>query len=344
MATPNFVQNVRIMKNISLTKSALSTMLAGAICLSGCSSLHSTLQPNNTQPTAPATVAYMDGYGGEEIIGYSAVSGTENNALTLTLPESYFGSPAATDGTGRLYIGGVNTAIHQSQILVYPPNSAGAVPPARTIDLTASYLTALAADPVGRVYTVTPGLGFIVSVYAATANGLATPVRSFELTNLKALYAIAADSSGNVYIGGTFDSSTSALAVYSPTANGPATPVRTITVAPSLYGMTIDASGNIFASVMSNDNCAIDEFGPNASGTAVPTNVINLPPQAGVGACGSVQIDGANDIFALMTVGEPATPSFVIYGFAPDASGNASPMTQIKVAVTAVQSSSFVLN
>ena len=130
----------RTMKNSWQKRSGFLVILAGCICLVGCSSMvrgNANTGPVATKPSA--TVAYAWGVSAGNgdpltILEYSTVSSNAGTVIgTLILPSLFNGGPIASDASGQLYVGGLNSSI-QPQILVYPPNSTGTATPSRLVE------------------------------------------------------------------------------------------------------------------------------------------------------------------------------------------------------------------
>jgi hypothetical protein len=330
------------MKNGWAESFGLVMTLAAAIGLAGCGSV------TNPSPayinTAPATVAYVNGSIAAGIAGYSTVPANNGSLVgLLTLPPSplYYGGPLATDPSGQIYVAGGDGTNHAAQILIYPPNSTGAATPSRTINI--DDVNRLAVDPAGRVYVLNLGENYAppaVAVYASDASGAATPLRTLVLTGvLPPVSDIVADAAGNLYVAGYIGNGW-AVAVYPPTANGPCTPARTIAFgldgSSIAYGVAVNSAGNIFANVGSsspNGPTVIEEFAPGADGPASPINTINLTAVSSwqIAGGGPVRVDGAGNIFTSVQLEDPETALSVIvfYGFAPGATGDATPTVQI---------------
>jgi hypothetical protein len=327
------------MKSTWPTKLGLPFIAAGCMFLSGCSSLNSATE-------TPATVAYMWGNsqtmgnsGGlpQTVLAYSTTSAASSSPTgTLTLPPLYEGWPLAADSTGQLYVGGLN-----GSVLAYSPNSAGAATPSRTISVSSSdEIINLAVDPKGLLYVGTVGMDrYAVTVYSAEASGAALPLRTVQLpySDSVQFLDVTADAAGTIYVV-FYPAVPSAgplgyIDVYAPDATGP-TPTRTITFPSVVYGVAVDGAGHLFADTCPTlAGCTIEEFAPDANGAASPINTITVPNQpAGMQYWGGpVSLDGAGNIFVSSGIRNPSTDvvNFFIYGFAPTATGNATPSRQI---------------
>jgi hypothetical protein len=308
-------------------------MLAGALCISGCSAVPSTSStPTNT---SPASVAYINGPSSTGMVGYSTVPA--NNGSSVAALAVSAGGPLATDPSAQIYVASSSDS-PAAQILVFPANSSGSATPSRTINLDG--VNRLAVDPVGRTYVLNLGANFgppTVDVYSAAASGTATPIRSLQLTNVESpVEDIAADAAGNLYVAGYYANGW-AIAVYPPTASGPSLPARTIDFGNStVYGVAVDPKGDVYVNTCAGcyDGAnAIEEFAPGASGSAAPTNTINLTVASAwtIVNGGPVRLDGAGNIFTSLQLMSNATmiDSIVVYGFGPTATGGATPTVQI---------------
>jgi hypothetical protein len=299
----------------------------------------------------PSSVVYLIGSVDTAIKGYAVQTSTDALPIsTLTYSRNYYGGAITIDSDGQLYAAVTNTSAStpRGQIWVYPPNFARErhsrnlrrAPLLRTIDLSTSGACALAVDSKGLLY-----VGFnpaadstqVVEVYSATARGPAIPLRTFAVTGIAVILDIAVNTEGNIYIAGYSGNGDNAIAVYSPESNGPtAVPTRTITFPNSnVYGVAVDASGDIFANVCRNcddTSIGIEEFTPSASGAASPVRTINLPSgSAGrFGNGGPVRLDSVGNIFTTAEVYDTNwRPKIVVFGFGPDSSGDAGPFVQI---------------
>ncbi len=191
------------MKNIGPASLGVSAILTAAVGLAGCGSVtSSSAAPElghhiQTQPSQPATVAYVFGQtesGVGAMLQYSTAPG--NNSSPVASLQAPQGS-IATDSTGQIYIAA-------GDIFVYPPNSTGNARPSRIIHLD-YFANRIAIDPTGRIYALdfpdgwTAGASMPVDVYAADARGVTKLLRSILLTNvLPPVLDMAADAAGNL--------------------------------------------------------------------------------------------------------------------------------------------------
>jgi len=331
------------MKNKWPATVGLSLILTGAACLVGCSSIaHRSGSTGTNNGSGPATVAYAFSYPRGQINEYSTVNGSLLG--TLTVPTPYTAQQFATDGNGQIYVTGCGPT-NDGEVFVFPPNSTGAATPSSAFELGScgggiNDIYTLVVDPAGQyLYVQGPAIADVpqtVYVFPVAANGPPVPVRTLQLS-IGGLGAVDAD--GNIYTSGVAYGSgcNGVVSVYGPTASGTDAPISTITIAnEQATGVAVDASGDIFVSVT---NCqgtdwAVEEFAAGANGAATPINTINLPAlPAGAYVSGGcfVRLDAASNIFASLDIvsPQPLSETAVIYGFAPTATGQATPTVTI---------------
>lgn len=335
-------------------------IIAALVAPSGCAQITSppawgrpTHGPNHRPGPSPArgnpaSYVYANSpWGSNSVQIYSATSGTQTTLLgTLDLPSIAGGLSLSTDSHGQIYAVG-NNGLNNFQIFVFAANATGAAKPLRTIDLNYQ-VNRVAVDPAGRIYVLdlpanwTTGGVLTVRVYSASANGAAQPMRTFQLKNvLMPVEDISADMWGNLYCTCFFENQWT-VAVYSSRASGVVLPNRTINFGMSfLWGVAADPAGDVFVNVC--DGCytsatGIEEFAPGASGTATPINTINFNVESPykIFSGGLLRLDGAGNLYtALDLQSDPwSSPMQVYYGFAANASGNATPTLEIDPSFT----------
>lgn len=315
-------------------------------------------------------MAYMLGYaptGGlpDRVVGYPIGSATANSPVSALLLPSPLVAWRVTTGPGNeLYVIAYNTSESGAEVLVYAAGASGSAAPTRVIDL-ADFPQSLFVDASGNLYlasNVNAAKYIVVSVYGPDATGQAEPVRTFESPTNEQPIDITVDSSGYIYLAGMPDYDAgnlpySFIDVYSPDAEGSATPSRSISFAVFINGIAVDGNGNVFASVESSlatgvsmpTSVAVEEFSPQASGYATPTQVIPLPEQAagpdaagliGTGG-GAVHFDGAGNIFSPESVGSDGSFSYALYKIS---AGSTVPMAVVQSNPTNVLYGFFALN
>jgi hypothetical protein len=319
-----------------LRRSALWMITLGCVCPSVYASTRPGSAANYTG--SPAAVAYVIGSDFTQVAGFSITGFHDSPTSVVTFPESYYGGPLATDSSGNVYVGVAFTPASPGpenfgEIFVYPPNPTGTTVPLRTIPASSYDLMALAVDATGQLYVATTDPTEIL-VYPADANGTTPPLRVIQPSGNLLVKDIAVDGSGNVYVAALTEDG-GIIAVYGPNANGASTPDRVLSFGTyRVFGVAVDPIGDVFASVGSVDDSdyAIEEFGPGASGWALPVYRIKTPPSSIILSGGPVRIDGAGNIFTSVLIDSVPSihlPRLVIYGFAPSARRDAVPTVRI---------------
>ncbi len=171
----------------------------------------------------------------------------------------------ALDSGGNIYVANYYTANtrsdlkYDSSITVYPAGSNGNAPPSAVIagDNTGlSYPQGIALDSSGNLYAegYGNGVGYSVNVYPEGSNGNVSPSASIAGadTGMDGPFAIALDSSGNIYVlnsyGGT--AQLGSVTAYPAGSSGDTVPTATITSnftrLPFASGIAVDSPGNIY--------------------------------------------------------------------------------------------------
>ena len=203
-------------------------------------------------------------------------------------------------------------------------------------------------------------------VYVSNSDGTTTNILAFPLgtggniapvktiagsqTQLTYPQSIAFDSAGNLYVSNEAPSGTSAtpdVVVYARGSNGNAAPIRVIegpntgfAAAKSLFGVAVDGLGYLYvmedtssesctaSTCTANDNATIAVFAPSANGDVAPIRTIDSS------ACfrpGGIAVTASGTLFAnCWGPTNPGHPNIgQIVSFAPGASGNATPVSDI---------------
>lgn len=176
------------------------------------------------------------------------------------------------------------------------------------------------------------GASLIVQ-FASNATGTVNPSSTLVLPTDFLAFALATDSSGNLYVGGNQGSTAPLIFVYAAGSSGSAMPIRTIS--PSLpsgagiYSMTVDPSGQIYLTTSISESIQI--LPANASGSVTPTRSITWDSKQFTGG-ESITVDGSGYIYLLgychcTTAGLDNPTEVLVY--APTASGSAAPARTI---------------
>jgi hypothetical protein len=240
-----------------------------------------------------------------EVMVYAAgASGNATPVRTVIGSGSSFltVSEMAVDSAGLLY---VLTNRPAPMVAVLSATANGAATPVRMITGAATQLggnpLGIAVDISGTIYVSNTGALGTASVLAfpSTANGNVAPARviSGSNTGFHALYGIATDATGNVYVLDTLEvpavSANSSIYEFPPAANGNVAPSRTI--AGSNTGMSstftsylqVDSAGTIFVSGDRGTNTPfVASYGAGASGNVTPSTTFTSSVWYGVGYYG----------------------------------------------------------
>jgi hypothetical protein len=212
----------------------------------------------------------------------------------------------------------------------------------------------MVVDSSGQLYVLT---GYTnergIVVYAANANGAATPVRTIQ-GSLTLFYddgiALALDHAGTVYIG-NLGVITGAGQVYAfaPGLSGNVAPTRTIastsTGSGTIWTMDTDTAGNLYVVGLANGLPVVStiyEFNSTASGAATPIRTIG-GTYASLAYVRSLHVDAAGNIYI---AAETSAQVPYVAAFASTASGNIGPsisFTSSSFADTAIGSYQLAL-
>jgi len=289
------------------------------------------------------------GMAAQSVMDFAADTDGSLTPKTTFLPAAGFGILSiATDSGGQLYVGVASlssTAPPVYQVLVYASGATSTSTPMRTINLPAvineGFLPLeMTVDASGKLYVV--GLG-VVGVFAANANGDASPTSMFTLANGSGPTGIAVDAAGNVYIANFVAANADTpgggeILIFAAGASGTALPMETISTQGEPYGVTLDANGNIYTSLntlmlsssgaITTSTCQVMEFGSLAAGSLATLKTIT-GTATGVSFGAGPQIDLAGNLYLVSEVtsgtGNDVKYTDQVVGFAPTATGNVAP-------------------
>ena len=158
--------------------------------------------------------------------------------------------------------------------------------------------------------------------YAASANGMATPIRAFSdpAANFADIQTfISVDGSGNIYIGGL---ETSDILEYAASSSGNVSPMRAFSdYGPSTISsaVTVDSHGTLYAASCATDSVSVY---PSGSGSGAPARAIfgwrtlmYCPESIAVDPLGNIYV--ANQVDGVVNV------------FGTSANGNVSPIQRV---------------
>ncbi|MGH7813206.1 MAG: SBBP repeat-containing protein [Candidatus Binataceae bacterium] len=212
-------------------------------------------------------------------------------------------------------------------VVAYPLASNGNVAPSATITGSNTGLAnpyAIAVDSSGNVYVancescVNDGAGpDSVDIYPAGSNGNVAPISTITGSNtgLDYPYAIAVDSSGNVYVancsyscGLDLTPESDSITVYPAGSNGNAAPIATITGSNTgLYaplGIAVDSSGNVYVANV-NDDLTFGDAGivtvypTGSNGNVAPIAAITdaYSENNGGSLAGGIAVDSSGNVY-----------------------------------------------
>lgn len=316
--------------------------LIGLSVLFGCSAATTaTSAASSTSPTA-ASIYVIEG-GSPTVLQFAANSTgsvSPSSSLTTSLVAAH---AIAVDASGQIYVGGDLVGLNRDVVLIYPAGSSGAATPIRTIDLLESNITfarSLAVDTAGNLYVGGNG----VAVYAPTANGVATPIRQIAgaATQIAGLQDIAIDASGNLFVANGVVASTTttngvvtttpasgSIVEFSSTANGNVAPSFVIPGSNPFWGVTVDASGNVYATQNAGTTVltlgSIFEFAPGAT---TPSRTISGTATNFYGF-GGIFVDSNGYLYVDSVSEANNTITAAVEQFAPGSNGNVAPSAQL---------------
>lgn len=298
--------------------------------LTACTSTKATgiaLPPN--PPVHKAVNLYVANSNGNDVLVFPS-SANGNVAPSRDIS----GAATGLDGPTDLYVDTVRNLIWVTNyfapsVTAYPVAGTGNIAPTVTISGAATTFV----DPEG-IYVAQNGTIYVtdqgtasVDVFAPGSNGNVAPTRvitgAATLLN-NALSFVWLDSVGDIWVQSR-QAAGSALVEFGAGATGNATPKASITNPDELWGMSLDAVNNNWASDQTAPS--IIEYSRGSTGAATPVLTIS-------GAATTIQTPEQVlvDTQGFVYLGDYTNDSIDI--FAPGASGNAAPAQQIIGAAT----------
>jgi len=341
------MQSTQSKCNIKFRLALASVMLLG---LAGCS-FPSHININGPGPTLPVTPAAAEsvyviqnpatfGSGSGTILQFlSTDTGAATPKSTITAPANTSFGSVGTDGSGNIYVT-ANSAT-TLDLREYSVGSTGSATPIRLLPSNNTTMMwapdGIDVSAAGEIFVSEDTGG--VADYSATATGSIAPTRYIlgasqtggGLSTLVAANAVAADSSGNLYIMNEGAPGLMPICVFAPTDNGNVAPTRTIgganTMIETMGGLATDSVGNFYISNTTSNSDgtytgSVLEFAPTATGNVAPIRTIS-GSSTQLGKLGGIKVDSTGNIFVVSTDSTGENPT--ILEFSELATGNATP-------------------
>ena len=277
---------------------------------------------------------------------------------TVTIPLSTV-SPTgvALDGSGLLYVTGVDDISGVPSVNVYAAGAASGASPIRTFSPNAAFEPiSIAVSAAGQAYVLegeydTYGdvLATQIEVFAPGASSGAAPtyVLGGTATSLIDPQDMAVDKAGNVYVANYQDNGASQILVFAAGANGSVAPSGTITFNGEITGVAVDASANMYAAVVSSTgSSSVVEYAAGNTGTPIALKTIS-GSASGLSAAdtGSVRVDAVGNIWLIQQSPDTSTtPATYFEAWAPTANGNVAPSIQFALPVLLNANAAFAVH
>ena len=278
----------------------------------------------------------------------------------------------ALDSGGNIYVSnGFGGPTQRGSVTVYGAGSSGDAVPINVITSNNTGIndaSSIAVDSSGNIYVANDfpfGVGSI-DIYPAGSYATGPPIATIagDNTELSDPFAVALDSSGNIYVLNQSDDgrADNAITVYPAGSNGDVTPSATFNIDPTgesfPSGMAADAAGALYIANQgglscgrrschhSPDNVAV--YGAGSNGTPAPIAVIS-GPDTKLASPSAIAVDHGGEIYVTnegpiecrhygkCTVCGPSGPGSINV-YAQGSNGDAKPIAEISGSNTGIGS------
>lgn len=238
-------------------------------------------------------------------------------------------------GSGRRMPEAIPSCGSTGFVAVFAPGANGNVAPLGLIQGSATLLTrplALAFDPAGNLWVSNSTNLYAFSpaqLAVATGGGTLNQAPSMTLTvspAVSAVNALAIDASGNTYVAGTCNS-TSTVSIFAAGATGSPSPVRSLTGTSCPEGIAFDGTGNVYVSGYTGTGISytavVNTYTAGTTGSATPASTITEPLPGGANCFAGLGVyAGRIDVLD--------NCALALYSYPVSASGAATPTRTIQ--------------
>jgi DNA-binding beta-propeller fold protein YncE len=268
-----------------------------------------------TEPPAADEGVYVADTSSKTLLGFTdGTSGSSTPLVDIAGSSTYLdqATSAFADAKGNMWVAEQVDSTGSSAVLEWKAGSNGnAVPTRRIYGQGPNGASDVVVDSAGNIYVLETNESQI-AVFAPTANGTATPVRTFTASIFNGPVSFALDpAEKNLYVTNTDQSGTPEILIFPVTSKGTVTPkeITSSNDAPAssymFSGISLDRSGNVFvgASPEGSYDGEIFEFPAGKTGNVTPIRAIDdaygstQPTGVGVDAAGNVYVANFPDLF-----------------------------------------------
>jgi hypothetical protein len=218
--------------------------------------------------------------------------------------------------------------------------------PVSTFNSPQNGFDSMAVDAAGNIYATTQyspepadtwSTEPAVMIYAPSATGAATPIRTITGSNttLENPIRVAVDAAGNTYVGQDyFENQMYPIVEFAAGAQGNVVPIRSFPAGPGLNtgvqavsSMAVDSQGYLYVvrgqspTPGGTTTWDIAVFSPSQNGNVAPVRTI-AGPATGLAGGAAITLDSSDNVYASLYGGSVPT----VVEFAAGASGNVAPI------------------